>query len=117
MNQLLAADDQQLVEALTADRPDPPLGDGVGVGRLNRCADDLGASRTPDIVERPGELGVSVADQEVEYGGTVTQIGEEIAGCWVTHGPVGWAGTPAKCTRRLRRSMTNNTYSRFRNTA
>jgi hypothetical protein len=32
--------------------------------------------------------------------------------CWATHGPVGWAVTPAKCTRRLPSSMTNSTYSR-----
>jgi hypothetical protein len=38
---MLTADDQQLVEALPADGPDPTLGDSVGVGRLNRCADDL----------------------------------------------------------------------------
>ena len=29
---LLAADDQQLVQALPADRADPALGDGIGVG-------------------------------------------------------------------------------------
>jgi len=29
MNEVLTADDQELVEALTADRPDPALGDGV----------------------------------------------------------------------------------------
>ena len=40
-DQLLAADDQQLVQTLSADRPDPALGNGVGVGRTNRRADDL----------------------------------------------------------------------------
>jgi hypothetical protein len=34
-NKLLAADDQQLVQALLADRADPPLGRGVGIGRLH----------------------------------------------------------------------------------
>ena len=36
--------------------------------------------------------------------------------CWATHGPVGWAVTPARCTCRLPSSMTNSTYSRRRNT-
>jgi hypothetical protein len=42
-NELVATDDQQLVQALPAHRADPALGDRVGVGRLHRCADDLGA--------------------------------------------------------------------------
>jgi hypothetical protein len=45
MNEVLTADDQELVEALTADRPDPALGDGVGIGRANRCEDDLDTGR------------------------------------------------------------------------
>jgi hypothetical protein len=40
-NQLAGAYDQQLVQALEADRPDPTFGDGVGVGCPNRRADDL----------------------------------------------------------------------------
>jgi hypothetical protein len=79
-DKVLAADNQRVVEALPADCSDPSLGDGVGVGRLDRCADDLGTGRTPDIVECPGELRVSVADQEVERGGTVAEVEEEVAG-------------------------------------
>jgi hypothetical protein len=77
-DKLLAADDQQLVQALPADRADPALGDGIGVGRLHRCADDLGPGRAPQVVERPGELGVSVADQELEGGGFVIEDGGEV---------------------------------------
>jgi hypothetical protein len=40
-NKLPAADDQQVVEALPPDRPDPTLGDSIGVGRPNRRADNL----------------------------------------------------------------------------
>jgi hypothetical protein len=80
MNEVLTADDQELVEALTADRPDPALGDGVGIGRANRCEDDLDTGRAPDTIERPGELRVPDPGQELEGGGTVTQISEEIAG-------------------------------------
>jgi hypothetical protein len=52
----------------------------LALGNLDRCADDLGTGRTPDIVECPGELRVSVADQEVERGGTVAEVEEEVAG-------------------------------------
>jgi len=48
--------DQEVVQALLAYGANPALGDGVGVRRLNRCADDLGADRAPDVVEDPGEL-------------------------------------------------------------
>ena len=40
-----AAADQEMVQALPADGANPALGDGIGVGRLDRCADDLGADR------------------------------------------------------------------------
>jgi hypothetical protein len=52
MNEVLAADDQELVEVLTADRPDPALGDGVGIGRANRCEDDLDTGRAGQL---PGD--------------------------------------------------------------
>jgi hypothetical protein len=77
-DKLLAADDQQLVQALPADRADPTLGDGIGVGRLHRCADDLGTGRAPHVIERPGELGVPVADQELERGGLVIEDGGDV---------------------------------------
>jgi hypothetical protein len=60
--ELVATDDQQLVQALPADRPHPTFGDGVGVGRLNGRANYLGPGRAPYVIERPGELGVPVTD-------------------------------------------------------
>jgi hypothetical protein len=42
-SKLLATDHQQLVKTLPAHGADPPLGKGVGVGRLHRCADHLRA--------------------------------------------------------------------------
>src|SRR5919199_5005175 len=53
VNKLMATDDQQLVKALSAHGTNPPFGDGVGVGRLHRCADYRGAGRAPYVVERP----------------------------------------------------------------
>jgi hypothetical protein len=80
VNKVLAANDQKVVKALSTDGPDPAFGDGVGVGRSNRRADDPETGRSPDIVERSGELGVSVADQEPDRGGTVAEVEEEVAG-------------------------------------
>jgi hypothetical protein len=79
-NKVLAANDQEVVQALSPDGPNPTLGNGVGIGRPDRRADDLGTGRTPDIVERSDELGVPVADQEPERGSTVIQLNHEIAG-------------------------------------
>src|SRR5512132_4571899 len=79
-SKLPAADDQQLVRTLSAHAADPPFGDGVGVGCLDRYADDLGTGRAPDVVECLAELGVPVADQELERGGLVVEDGDQVAG-------------------------------------
>jgi hypothetical protein len=73
-------DDQQLVQALPADRPDPALNDGVGVGRPHRCADDLGPAPAPHVVERSGEPAVPIADQNPPRHRLITEAGQQIAG-------------------------------------
>jgi hypothetical protein len=108
--------DQKVVQALLAYGANPALGDGVGVGGLDRRQDDLGADRMPDVVDGSGELAVSVVDQEPDGRGIVFEGDEEATGCWATHAPVGLAVTPARCTRRLCSWMKHNTYSRRRNT-
>ena len=96
-----AAGDQEMVKALPAHGADPALGDGVGVWRLDRCADDLGADRAPDVIEGLGELAVTVADQESDGRGVVVEVARRLRACCATHAPVGWAVTPASCTRRV----------------
>jgi hypothetical protein len=78
-NKLLATDDRQLIEALPADRADPAFGVGVGIGRPNGRADDLTADRAPDIIEHPGDLGVSVADQELPRRNLIAKVDQHIA--------------------------------------
>jgi len=95
-SKLLVTHDQQLVQALPPDRADPALGDRVGVGRLHRCADNLGTGRAPHVVERLGELGVPVTDQELARGGLVAQDGGQVAGLLGDPGAVGLAVTPAR---------------------
>jgi len=72
--------DQEMVQALLAHGANPALGDGVGVRRLDRRQDDLGAEPVPDIVESPGELAVSVADQEPDDSGLLSKRDGLVAG-------------------------------------
>jgi len=78
--QVPAAADQEMVQALPAHSANPALGDGIGVGRLDRCADDLGADRAPDVVEDAGEFAVAVADQESDGRRVAIKGGEKVAG-------------------------------------
>ena len=72
--------DQEVVQALPAYGANPALGDGIGVRRLNRRADDLGTEPVPDVIEGPSELAVSVVDQEPDGRGIVFEGGEEVTG-------------------------------------
>jgi hypothetical protein len=67
--EVASANDQQPVQALGADGLHPALGNGVGVGGLDRRTDDLRTDRAPEVIEGPGELAVAVAEQEPEGGG------------------------------------------------
>src|SRR6266487_2412516 len=102
-----------MVQAFPAHGANPALGDGDGVRRLDRRKDDLGTDCAPDV-EGPGEPAVTVTDQEPD-GASSSSAATRLRACWATHAPVGFAGTPARCTRRLCRWM-NSTYSRRRNT-
>jgi hypothetical protein len=79
-NQLPAPYDQEMVQALLAHGADPALGDGVSVRRLDRRTDDLGTDRASDVVEGPGELAVTVTDQEPDDGGLFIAGAEKVAG-------------------------------------
>jgi hypothetical protein len=60
--------------------------------------------RTPMAVNtasKGSELGIAVTDHELEGGGLIAEIHQQIAACWATHAPVGWAVMPARCTRRV----------------
>jgi hypothetical protein len=84
--------DQEMVQTLLAHGADPALGDGVGVRSLDRREDDLGAEPVPDVIEGPGELAVTVADQEPEGGGLLIEHGDEVAGLLDDPGTCGVGG-------------------------
>ena len=62
--ELSAACDQEPVEAVAADGADPALGERVRVRGPERCADDLDALASEDVVEGAAEFAVAVVDQE-----------------------------------------------------
>ena len=114
--QVPLAGDQHLVQALAAGAGNPPLRGRVRPGRPDGRLDDPHADGGEHGVERRGELGVRVPDQELQVISLVLEGHQQVPGCWVTHSPVGWAVIPARCTRRVPCSMTNSTYKRRRNT-
>jgi hypothetical protein len=113
---LPGADDQELVQALLADGPDPPFGDGVGVRRLNRCADDLGTGRAPHVIERPGELGVPVADQELARAGLLVEDGDQVASLLGNPPSRRVSGDAGKVHPSVAEFDDNSTYMRWKKT-
>ena len=103
--QVAGPDDQQMVEALAAQRADEALGDQD----RPRCPDcgvddgDVGAGE--HRVEGGYELGIAVADQEPKRGGVVVEVDEQVAGLLGDPGAGGWAVIPARCTWRRPCSM------------
>ena len=80
------SNDQQVIEALAPNSTDPAFRVGIRVRSPNRCAQDLGADRTPHAVEGRGELGVAVTDQMTHHAPAPLQRRCEVAG---PHGTVG----------------------------
>ena len=64
MFEMSAADDQEPVEALVADRADESLRVGVRLRRLHQRVDDRDSFAAEQLVEGGGELAVAVVDQE-----------------------------------------------------
>ena len=107
--ELSAACDQKPVEAVAADGADPALGERVRVRRPERCADDLDALASEDVVEGAAELAVAVV---VRNRAGVARSESDQANwraCWVVQPPSGFVVRPAKCTRRLLSSRKKST--------
>ncbi len=62
--ELLAAGDQEPVEAVAADGADEAFGEGVCLRGAEWGADDLDAFASEDVVEGAAELAVTIVDQE-----------------------------------------------------
>ncbi len=75
------------VEALGPRRPDKAFGERVRSWRPHRRPDNPGTDRPHDLVERPDELGVTVADEEPD-GSTLV-----LKGCGQVPGLLGDPGS------------------------
>jgi hypothetical protein len=105
--QVAPAEDQHVVEAFSSNGADPTLRERVCPGCPDGRLHDAEALGTEDLVERPGELGVSVPDEElllIEASGD-----RQVRACWVTQAESGFLVTPARCTRLVESSMKNRT--------
>ncbi len=60
------SEDQDAIEAVAADGPDPALGECVRVRRSDRRPDHLDPLGAKDLVEGAAELRVAVVDQQLE---------------------------------------------------
>jgi len=73
-----AADDQQPVQALGADRTNPTLRKCVSVRRLHRRDQHLGALGAEHIIEPATELRVTVADKKAHLSVPLAQHEEQV---------------------------------------
>jgi hypothetical protein len=87
-------DDQDAVEELAADGAPEPFGDRVGPRRPHRRLDDPDIDRGEHRVERGGELGVPIADEEPEAAAGVVEVHEQVAGVLGEPGAGGVGGDP-----------------------
>jgi hypothetical protein len=114
--QLPASHDQHPVQHLPPNATDPPLRIGIRPRRPHRRGEHLDRLGGEDGVERGGELGVPIADQEPNRPTRSSRVMRRLRACWVTHSPIGCAVTPSTWTWREATSITNSTYRRLRNT-
>jgi hypothetical protein len=101
--------DQDPVEALAAERPDPPLGVGVCVRRPNRCADDPDALATEHRVEVTTELAITIVEQKPEPTLSVVELHHEVARLLCDPTPSGLVVLAMNSTRRRSTDTKNNT--------
>ena len=72
--------DQDAVEELAPDAADEAFGYCVGPRCPYWCLDSADATRVEHRVERGGELGVAIADEEPDASAGVVEVHEQVAG-------------------------------------
>ena len=75
-----------------------PFGETIRSGSPRRGLHDLDTSAGEHGVERRGELGIPVTDQEFEVGGLIAEV-HQLPGEWVVPVPATLAPTTAVCVR------------------
>ena len=77
--EMTGSEDQQPVQAVGANGLHPAFGEGVGVRGSDRCADHPHTFASEDIIKGAGELGVAVADQELDARALVREADRKVA--------------------------------------
>jgi hypothetical protein len=95
-------DDQQPVKTFAADCADPPLSVRSRPGRPHRRLDHLDSFRTEHLVERAGELAVTIANQEPRPDTVVVELRQQVTCLLRDPRPVGIRRDPGEpdATRR-----------------
>ena len=108
--------DQEVVQGLAAQGADDTFAVRVHPWGPRRGPHDLDVVGCEDRVEGLGVLRVPVAEQETQRAHPNTQLDGEVLACCTVQGPVGWAVTPAMCSRRVPCSRNTSAYTRRRST-
>ena len=106
--EVMRAEDEDPIEAFGADRADPAFGVGVGVRRLDRCADHLDALGAEDLVEGVAEFRVAVVNEE-QGGCSSPSCMTRLRACWVTRRPSGFDVAAMYLIRRVASEIKNST--------
>src|SRR5919198_366906 len=110
--QVEASDDQQPVQALGADRADPALREGVGVGAWTGVSTTSAPSQRKTSSNARQNLASRSRSTNWTRRPRSPSTSSRLRACWATQAPSGLAVTPARWTRRVSSSMKNSTYSR-----
>jgi hypothetical protein len=97
--EMVAAEDEEPVQALPADGADAPLGDGVRARRSDGRLDDPDPVGCEDGVEGGGELGVAISNEEAGRRRRFREVVAEVAGLLGDPAGDGVGLTPAKGPR------------------
>ena len=104
---MVPAEDEDVVEAFVSDAAHPPFGDRVRLWRPHRRLDHTHTLAAHDLVERAGELGVTIVQQVAQ----VPLLDREIARLLGDPAKVRVGGDTRQVNPPRPCSMKNNTYS------
>src|SRR4051812_2331036 len=95
-SEVAGSDDQEVVEAFTAQGADETFRDRIRPGCPDRGVDDADVGAGEYGVEGGGELAVPVADQEPEPVGAVAEVHQQVAGLLGNPGAGGVGSDPGE---------------------
>jgi len=98
--EMAAAEDEDPIETVGANRAHPPLGEGVCVRRLHWAADYLDALAAEDLIEGVAELRVAIVNEKSKRL-LVTELHDEVARLLGDPAPSGLALQATYSIRRL----------------